>query len=59
MVWLDDNPDRSSVNRTNCIMRSILKVYGAEPVRLNQDGTADFTPYSPQVRRLTFGMGKT
>ncbi len=44
MVWLDDNPDRSSVNRTQLHYALNIEGTWTEPVRLNQDGTADFTP---------------
>lgn len=44
MIWTDDNPERSAVNRTQ-MMYSVLKNgVWSEPMWMDQDGTADFEP---------------
>gem|GEM_PF-6228507 len=44
LVWTDDNPERDAVNRTQ--LRYSVQKYGLwqEPVWIDDDGTADFTP---------------
>jgi len=44
MVWADDNPDRSSMNRTQ-LMYSVYKDGSwSSPMWIGTDGTADFSP---------------
>ena len=44
MVWADDNPDRSDVNRSQLHYSILRGETWSGPQQLNNDGTADFGP---------------
>lgn len=44
LVWTDDNPERSAVNRTQMSYSLFKDGTWSAPVWLGEDGTADFTP---------------
>ena len=44
MIWIDDNPERSAVNRTQMMYSVLSNGVWSEPIWMDQDGTADFEP---------------
>jgi methionine-rich copper-binding protein CopC len=44
MIWTDDNPERSTLNRTQLKYSVLSDGNWSEPVWIDNDGTADFTP---------------
>jgi len=44
MIWTDDNPERSAVNRTQMMYSVLENGVWSEPMWMDQDGTADFEP---------------
>ncbi len=46
MIWTDDNPDRSPMNRTQMRYSVLEDGTWSEPIWIGQDGTGDFSPVS-------------
>ena len=52
LLWLDDKPERSSINRTMLVHSTFDGVTWSTPTPIADNGTADFNPIS-----ITFGDG--
>ena len=53
LIWIDDNPDRDAVNRTQLRYRILKDGTWSDPAWFDEDGTADFSPAAASVSNGT------